>query len=135
MWTRIIQSVPLHIVLVIVAVGASVSAGVMVRQALTISEESAGAEARIDALTHKKEELRSRISELETEGVVRREAKARLNLKNSGEHVVVVVPEKIVTASVHASGILEKSAMVWQWIKVFIGNAIGALLARLRAHP
>ena len=64
-------------------------------QAREASHELRRAEQELSVLRQKKQGLRSRLRELETPEGVEREAKARLNLKNPGEEVVVVVPDDV----------------------------------------
>ena len=66
----------------------------MAYQALSLHSELDSTQKKIEEVTRKKEELEHRIVELQTPEAVEREAKERLNLKKSGENVVVVVPEK-----------------------------------------
>ena len=49
---------------------------------------------KIEQLKAKKRELETALTEIQTKEAVEREAKERLNLKNPGEQVVVIVPEK-----------------------------------------
>ena len=66
----------------------------VVSRAVALREESKATRAKIEELTRRKKELESQLSELKNTPAIEREAKERLNMKNSGEEVVVVVPEK-----------------------------------------
>ena len=70
------------------------SAFSIVRQARQIARDSSAARARLEELTAKKSELEEAIRERGTDEAVRYQAKARFNLKNPGERIVVVLPEK-----------------------------------------
>lgn len=59
-----------------------------------LSKETTVAENKIAALKEKNQALQAKIVELDTPQAVEREAKDHLNLKMSGEEVVVVVPEQ-----------------------------------------
>lgn len=86
------KSLLLNFVLLI-AVGIALSSAVaMVRHALSLRSESLFQQSKIEELRKKKAELESSLAELETSRALEREAKGRLNLKLSGEQVVVVVP-------------------------------------------
>ena len=88
------KSFILNIVFILVAVIASYSAARMVRSAFIMHAQSAEMTKRIEELKAKKQQLEATIAEIQTKEAVEREAKARLNLKNPGEEVVVVVPPK-----------------------------------------
>ena len=66
----------------------------VVRRSFALKKESAATKAKIEQLTRRKQELEAQITELKSAPAVERQAKERLNMKNSGEEVVVVVPEK-----------------------------------------
>ena len=66
----------------------------IIRRSFALKQESVATRAKIKELIRHKQELEAQIMELKTASAVEREAKARLNMKNSGEEVVVVVPEK-----------------------------------------
>lgn len=70
------------------------SAASLASQAFSLRSSTREGEERIRTLAAQKEELEARIREYQTtEGVIR-EAKARLNLKNPGEKIVVVLPDE-----------------------------------------
>ena len=81
------------------AISLSYSATRMVRSVLKVQTESEEMTRKIEDLERKKKELELAIAEIQTREAVEREAKTRLNLKKPGEEVVVVVPEKKVSAS------------------------------------
>ena len=88
------SSLFLNAVMVFIAVSALFGAVRMVRQTLALRGERAAARAGLEALDRQKKELGSRLTELDTPEAVEREAKARLQLRQPGETVVVVVPEE-----------------------------------------
>ena len=94
MWARIKTSLPLNFLLLLMAGAVTIGAVRMAYQAAGLWTELDNTEARVEALRQKKAELEARLAELETPEAIERRAKANLNLKKSGESVVVVVPEK-----------------------------------------
>lgn len=88
------QSITLHIIFALMAVGIAYGTFTIMRQVISLSRESKLLEKKIDALRREKSDLEVLIRELETPWAVQREAKDHLNLKMSGEEVVIVVPEK-----------------------------------------
>lgn len=84
--------------LILLAISVSYSAARMVRDVFIVRTESKEVVKKIEELTRKKQELELALAEIQTKEAIEREAKARLNLKNPGEEVVVVVPEKKVSA-------------------------------------
>jgi len=113
MWTKIKGSLSLNLMLMVIAgvVGASVVR--MASQGLGLYAEVRGTEARATALERKKVELIARLAELDTPEVIERVAKARLNLKNQGERVVVVTDEQESHTPV-------PPASFWQKVKRFL---------------
>ncbi len=88
-----------NIILISVAVMVSYNAARMVRNAVFARTQSADMIKKIQELEGKKRELEMELAEIQTHEAIEREAKDRLNLKNPGEEVVVVVPQKEDTAS------------------------------------
>ena len=84
----------INIVLILVVAMISFSAVRIVRNVLMTREQSAEMTQKIEQLKERKQELEATLTELQTKEAAEREAKERLNLKNPGEQVVVVVPEK-----------------------------------------
>lgn len=113
MWNRITRSVSANVILAVVAAVCLVSALSLVRSASQVQKGFAAARARIADLTAQKERLEEAISELTQEEAVWYRAKARLNLKNPGEEIVVVLPDKPEVSAPARSG-------VWQRIKDFL---------------
>ncbi len=94
MWHRITRSLSINVALGVLAFLSLVSAASLMRQAIQISRDSATAARRLDELMVHKKELETAIRAAGTEEAVRYKAKARLNLKNPGENIVVVLPDK-----------------------------------------
>ena len=93
-WGKIKNSLLLNILFFVVAALVGYGTYNMVRQTLSLSQESKDNVQKIEELTKKKKELEAYIAELESPQAIEREGKNRLNLKKPGEEVVVVVPEK-----------------------------------------
>lgn len=117
MWDMIKKSLILNLVFVCVLVGVAYGTYSMVRRTLVVRMERRVTDERVQELLRKKEKLEIQVRELETREVAEREAKERLNLKNPGEEVVVVVPETHSGASVHT----ERRGM-WERISAFISS-------------
>ena len=94
MWSYIKNSLLLNGILFILVFILGYSAWSMVRQTIFLSDEARELERKKEELIRKKEYLEERLAELEIKDTIEREAKERLNLKQPGERVVVVVPEK-----------------------------------------
>lgn len=88
----------------------------MVEGVWRLRKELQSAEEKLAQLLQKNKELEGKLAELDTKEGVEREAKERLNLKNTGESVVVLVPEKDVLPEGKDSGF----ASFWGWLKKFI---------------
>jgi cell division protein FtsB len=84
--------IPILLILVVIFIGSR--AVRMVWDTVLLYRESQDVEAQIEELVQKKQELEAYIAEFESSEAVRREAKERRNLKNSGEQVVVVLPDE-----------------------------------------
>lgn len=93
------KSLVLNLVLISIAVITSYHAARMVRHAFFMRDQSQEMTAKIEELKIKKQELERELAAIQSKEVIEREAKERLNLKNPGEEVVVVVPEKKDTIS------------------------------------
>ena len=119
MWKRIINSLSINALLGALAVVCALSAVSIARQAIQISRDSVGASARLEELMAKKKELESRIREQEMDEVVRYQAKARFNLKNPGENIVVVLPD---TKEIPPDGAGDHS--LWERIKSFFAGVL-----------
>lgn len=88
----------INVILILFAMTISYSAVRMIRNVLMVRIQSEEITKKIEKLTYEKQELESALAEVQTKEAIEREAKARLNLKNPGEEVVVVVPEKKISA-------------------------------------
>ena len=88
------KSLIVNIALILVALAASYHAVRMVHNAMVMRIRSSETTQKIEQLKLEKKELEAQIMELQTKEAIEREAKERLNLKNPGEQVVVIVPEK-----------------------------------------
>jgi len=120
MWNRIIRSLPLHVVLFILAALSLVSGVSLVRSAIQVSRDHASVSARLANLMSEKKRLEEEIRERTQEESVRYQAHLRLNLKNPGENIVVVLPED------HASSADEKDTSFWRDIKNFLRAITGS---------
>lgn len=87
------HSLGLTILLVCVAAATAAGAARMTRTTLLLRAEVRDAEERLARTREKKQELSRRIAEEDVPEAVEYQAKAKMNLKNPGEEVVVVVPE------------------------------------------
>ena len=65
-----------------------------VRKALELDYEKKGADAKIAELVEKKMDLEKKIAKLQTTEEKERDAKERLNMKNTDENVVVVMEKE-----------------------------------------
>ena len=88
------KQIAINSFLIVVAMIASYSAARMVRNSIVTRTQSEEMTKKIEELKAKKVELEAQLQEIQTKSAVEREAKERLNMKNPGEEVVVVVPEK-----------------------------------------
>ena len=93
-WQFLKRSVVANVGLVLLAIPFCYGAYRMTKQAFLFSDETRSARQQIEALTQKKQGLEAYLAELKTASAVEREAKERLNLKNPGEKVVVILPEE-----------------------------------------
>ena len=106
----------INIALIIVAMILSYSAARMVRNVMITREQSAEMTQKIEQLKLKKQELEAELAEIKTKEAVEREAKERLNMKKTGEEVVVVVPEK------KDDEVYAQPKSLWTKIKSFFGR-------------
>lgn len=107
----IIRNHSFYAIILLVALAAAVGYGAarMVLNAMALRGESRETQKQIEELLARKKELEARITELQDEEAIRREAKERLNLKLPGENVVVVVPEKQEASDApQSNGILDR---------------------------
>ena len=114
MWRRTKNSVFANLLLVGVAVISMGWTYGLGHQAWLLNREYQAARQKISQLEREKSGLQEQIVELGTAEAARREAKRRLNLKDPGEQVVVVVPDTILPAST-----TPESAGLWQSILSF----------------
>ncbi len=91
---KIQNTIWFNAVLLLVAVVLSLAAYRAVRQAVELGQEAEDGKKKINELAIKKQELETKIAELQTSEAQERLAKEKLNLKKNGEEVVVVVPDK-----------------------------------------
>jgi len=94
MWDKVKYSLLINIALFLLVFVLGYSAFGAIRNALVISREAAAAQKRIQELQQKKRELEKRLAALDNKDVVLQEAKERFNLKEPGEEVLVITPEK-----------------------------------------
>jgi hypothetical protein len=87
------------------------------RDALVARDEVMGIDRRVEELTRQKADLEEYLRELQTPGGIEREAKERLNLKKTGEEVVVVMPREELS-----QGTAEKQKRsLWDFVREFFG--------------
>lgn len=91
---KIQNSIWFNGLLALVAIVLSLAVYRAVKQAVGFKNEEGAAQKKLEVLQQKKQELEARILELQTVEAKERAAKERLNLKKTGEEVVVVLPEK-----------------------------------------
>ena len=94
MWERMKKSIAANVIFLLLAVLLGYSALAMLQGMFKLKGELDIANQKLAVLSQKNKELELRLTELDTKEAVEREAKARLNLKNIGESVVVLVPQK-----------------------------------------
>lgn len=123
MWAKIKNSIVINIFLLLLVflVGYGALRGVW--QVLDLGKEAEDKESKIAELIEKKGELERYLAELKNAESVKREAKERLNLKELGETVVVVVPE-----GGEASPIEPAVENFWSRVKMFITSFFDHLL-------
>lgn len=119
MTEKIKTSLWLNILLAALAIGVAYGAWGIGREATVLRREIQAGAAKRDALLAKKAELEARIAEISTPEAIEREAKDTLNLKNKGEQVVVVVPERRGTYATATP------ATAWDHIRNFFARMFG----------
>ncbi len=87
------KTLVVHSALILIAMLVSYSAARMVRNVFFARTQSESLAQKIEELTQQKQNLETELQELQTKESGEREGKERLNLKKSGEQVVVIVPE------------------------------------------
>ena len=87
------RSIPVNVLLAVVAAAVAVGATRMTRATLALRREVREQEIYAEALGERKAELLRRLEEQDAPETVEYQAKATMNLKNPGEEVVVVVPD------------------------------------------
>ncbi len=111
-------------VFLIVVVGFLVTSAVRITiRERAIARERRALEERVAILEAEKSRLAEAIRALGDPAAVERLAKERLNLKNTGEEVVVVVPDGRTVAAPPASG---------SWLEQILGPWLGALIRVFR---
>lgn len=94
----------------------AISAVSLLRSALQVSRDASAGRARLAELAAKKKELEAEIRERGTEESVRYQAHLRLNLKNSGEAAVVVLPEQKESPAAAAPSFWQNARDIFQRI-------------------
>lgn len=116
MWSKVKQSLVINLVLFVLVFVMGYSAFSAVRNAFILSDEAKNSGKKIQVLLQKKKDLEERLAALNNKDVVIREAKERLNLKQAGEKVVVIVPPK------NHVPIEKEKLNTWQKIRNFLNN-------------
>ncbi len=109
---------PLVLFFVVAAGFLATSATRIVIRERAILRERRALEERVRALEEERSRLEAAIRELGSPQAVERAAKERLNLKQSGEEVVVVVPEERATVPPPRESWIEK--ILGPWLGAFI---------------
>lgn len=118
MWSKVKQSLVINLVLFVLVFVMGYSAFSAIRNAFILSNEAKDSEKKIQGLLQKKKGLEQRLAALSNKDVVIREAKERLNLKQPGEEVVVIVPPK-------NSTLIEKEKLnTWRNLYQFFRNIL-----------
>lgn len=94
MWHYLKKSVLFNAFLLVFAFFLAYKTALIVGDGIRMHRDAEDTQKRIEELTRKRQELERYLAELETAQAIEREAKERLNVKRSGEEVVVVVPEQ-----------------------------------------
>lgn len=116
MWSKVKQSLVINLVLFALVFVIGYSAFSAIRNAFILSNEAKDSEKKIQELLQKKKDLEERLAALSNKDVVIREAKERLNLKQAGEEVVVIVPPKKPAPT-------ENNKLdIWQRMRNFLSN-------------
>ena len=100
----------MNILLLAVAAGVGVGAVRMTHSTLSLRAEVQMSEKLLEDTAVKKQELLRRLAEQDAPETVDYQAKARMNLKNSGEEVVVVVSDEPILPPAEPVGF-------WQYVK------------------
>jgi len=109
------RSIPMNIFLLCTASAVAVGAARITATTLALRAELRSAESQLGDMVRKKQELSRRLEEQDTPEAVEYQAKARMNLKNPGEEVVVVVPDERPAPP-------ETSAGFWQSVRDFFAR-------------
>ena len=102
---------PFLILLALVVIGLGVSATRVGRRAWEIHRERQAIASKIQSLQAEQRRLEAAIEALSSEEAVERQAKEKLNLKQPGEEVVVVVPE-------HRAATTSRGIAGWRFFRV-----------------
>ena len=94
MWSYVRKSILVNTALIVLAICFVIWTAGVLREVLIVRSQYREVEDRTQKLTGQKADIEGKLAELDIPAVFEREAKSRLNLKNPGEHVVVVIPEK-----------------------------------------
>ncbi len=105
----------MNILLLSAAASVAVGAARMTHSTLALRAEVKMSEKILEEMAAKKQELLRRLAEQDAPETVEYQAKARMNLKNPGEEVVVVVPDEPPAPAIPQSGL-------WQRVRNFFSN-------------
>lgn len=100
MWT----APPVVALFLVVAGFLSVSAVRMMLRAAEIQKERIALESKVRELEARKADLEASLANIDSPGAIERAAKDKLDLKNPGEEVVVVEPDRATTTGKRPSG-------------------------------
>lgn len=115
MGKKIKASMSLNILIGAGALGALSGLFGIARETIALRTEHAATMAKIDALRIERVGLSARVAELATAEAIEYEAKEKFNLKQKGEQVVVVVPERETRAT-------SSPASWWSRVRGFFGG-------------
>ena len=107
------DSLLLNLFFLIIAIAVGYGAYRLTGQAVAVYRESMQNRKKIEELTQKKQELQAYLDRLQTPGEIERQAKERLNLKLSGEQVVVVVAPQASSTQEHTEQEVPKGWRRW----------------------
>lgn len=114
-------SLPVNLLFLCAVFVVGVGAVRMTRATLALRAEVRDAEARLEAIAARKDQIARRLAEQDAPEAVEYEAKAKMNLKNAGEEVVVVAPEEKPADSAESSGVWQR---IMDFLRAIVANRL-----------
>lgn len=108
LWEKLKNSFLFHLVLFFLCIGIGWGAVSMFLYAFSLSTEKKGIRETMVKIEAENKKLEASLLELETPEAIERRAKDRMNLKNEGEGVVIVVPDAITQDSEHEKPLFDR---------------------------